>query len=307
MHLSDLPDQLIDDAFGVEPLPDSVHRLRTLFASEEWAIVDAIDIVRLDAPLTARVLQVANSPAYSGRGGAIKTLQQAVGRLGARTVLAIALSAAVRGALEAAAPAYGYGPGDLWRRSVSSALAAEALATDVATAAPDEAFTASLLQDIGAVLVSRHLDPSLLGLLEIARRQATESPVAAERELLELDHGEVGRLVAQAWGLPEALCEAIAHHHDPDMAQPEARDLARLVWASDRMADALEGAPEDAEVVLAPVAERLGVDRGAHGHAGRTGSRAAGRASRGLSTWSDGPGGATPALHGIRLRPRGPG
>ncbi len=260
MHLSELPDQLIDDAFGVEPLPDSVHRLRKLFAGEEWALADAIGIVRLDAPLTARVLQVANAPAFVGRAE-IRTLQQAVGRLGARTVLAIALSAAVRGALEAAAPGYGYGPGDLWKRSVSSALAAEALAKKMATASPDEAFTASLLQDIGAVLVSRHLEPSLLGLLEIARCQARETPLAAERELLELDHGEVGRLVAQAWGLPEGLCEAIAHHHDPEAARPGAQDLARLVWASDRLADALEAAPEDADAMLGPVAERLGLER----------------------------------------------
>ncbi|MEO0325272.1 MAG: HDOD domain-containing protein [Myxococcota bacterium] len=264
MHLSELPEQLIEDAHGVEPLPDSVHRLRTLFAREDWAIGDAIDIVRLDAPLTARVLQVANAPAFAGRSK-IATLQQAVGRLGARTVLAIALSAAVRGSLQAEAPAYGYGPGDLWKRSVASALAAEALARSVATVPPDEAFTASLLQDIGAVLVSRHLDASLLGLLEMARRQALESPLDAERELLDLDHGEVGRLVAQAWGLPETLCAAIAHHHDPERAPPEARDLARLVWASDRMADAVEaavqGAPETQEATLTSVAERLGLAR----------------------------------------------
>ena len=55
-----------------------------------------------------------------------------------------------------------------------------------------------------------------------------------------MNHGEVGGLVAQSWGLPEPIVRGIAYHHHPDRADDSvcaavaiANSIANLVEQHD--------------------------------------------------------------------------
>lgn len=233
-------DSLIDDAMAMEPLPESVKRLRKLFSTDDWALPQVVDVIRLDGPLTSRILRVANSAAYCGRSP-IGTIQQATGRLGPRTVLSLAMAGAVRSALSQALPPYGLDAGELWRHSVTCALAAEELAREVGYTPVDEAFTAGLLHDFGKMLIARYLDDEVQRLIGLAQTDGGRNPLEAESEVLELHHGEIGMLTAQTWQLPDVICQAIAHHHGPEAAPAEARELARITWAANLLAEGLVG------------------------------------------------------------------
>ena len=56
-----------------------------------------------------------------------------------------------------------------------------------------------------------------------------------ESAVLGLDHGEIGAHLAQRWGLPEALRDAIGYHHDPQSA-PTHKQLAALIGLADVLA-----------------------------------------------------------------------
>ena len=59
------------------------------------------------------------------------------------------------------------------------------------------------------------------------------SPLDAEREVLGVDHAEVGALIAEHWNLPEALVVAIRYHHRPfEGTHPACWAVAAANWAA---------------------------------------------------------------------------
>jgi putative nucleotidyltransferase with HDIG domain len=176
---------------------------------------EIVETVRLDPALTGRLLKAANSAAAGGRTE-VTTVRLAVSRLGTGAVLSVAMSFSVRGRLSSAVPAYDLGEGDLWRHSVLAALAAEEIRKLARNEIPPDSFTAALLHDVGKLVLGRYLDSDSLEALRRAREQGSLDPVRAEEELLMVNHGEVGGLIAQKWGLPLRITQAITYHHHPE-------------------------------------------------------------------------------------------
>lgn len=206
--------QLEKAANALEPLSQSATRLAALSAQANWTMPQVVEIIRLDQVLTARLLRVANS-ALLGARSPILTVKDAVVRLGIGQVVSLAIGQDVQGRMQAAIPEYGLLEGDLWRHSVAAALAAEAAPGFCAARIPPESFTAALLHDFGKLIIARQTRRELFGFLQAARELAGLPGSEAEREILEVHHGELGGLVAQHWGLPEGIVLGAIFHHNP--------------------------------------------------------------------------------------------
>ena len=208
-------DALAQAAACLDPLPASVVRLATVVASGDPDLGAISEIVSFDQALTAGMLRAANS-SWSASRTPVTTVRDAIVRLGAAAVLSMALDVNVRGRMERAVPEYGLAEGDLWRHSVAASLAGELLQRRARAEVPPEAVAASLLHDVGKLLMARFLDDELLVSMHRAHDEGGLSRMAAEAEILGVHHGELGALVAQDWGLPEGIVVGIAYHHDPD-------------------------------------------------------------------------------------------
>ncbi|MFN8035340.1 MAG: HDOD domain-containing protein [Acidimicrobiia bacterium] len=265
-------DALAQAASGLDPLPMSSVRLAQLAARDDVQITEIVEIVEYDQAITGRLLKTANS-SWSASSRAITTVRDAVVRLGTGTVVSVALASNVRAQMHRAVPEYGLAEGDLWRHSVASALAAELMPRHCGVAVPPETVSAALLHDIGKLLMSRFLDPDLLGQLTEAQARTGEW-IEAERELLGVHHAELGGLITQTWGLPESMVRGICYHHEPDV-WPE--PIAHAVFLADAVAkivglgigespgvesfvhavEALRMRPEAFDVICELTAERL--------------------------------------------------
>jgi HD-like signal output (HDOD) protein len=130
-------------------------------------------------------------------------------------------------------------------------------------AIPAEAFTASLLHDIGRVIMYENIDEGTMRLIEAARK-AGETAVVAERTILGVDHGEIGALIAQSWNLPDSLVHTIRLHEEPDSATDhKTREICDIVKVSDAGAHRLgfeTGESVETEGHLADSLDRLGLD-----------------------------------------------
>lgn len=208
-------DQLIDGAGKLEPLPQTVTRLVALLAKEEVTVTEIEDVFSMDGPLTARLLRQANSASSSSRA-TIGTVSAAVVRLGFGSVLALAVAASTQKQLAAAVPQYGMSDGALWKHSQAARLAVDALRQYAKLKVPVEAQTAALLHDIGKIVMARHLKENIMAVLRRAVGEGMSLNLDAEREVLEVHHGELGGLIAQHWGLPEIIARGIIYHHDPE-------------------------------------------------------------------------------------------
>jgi len=187
-------------------------------------------ILALDPGLTARTLRLANSDCY-GFPRKVGSVELAVLVLGPGTIRDLVLTASVVQTLA---------PGDhsltkLWNHSMACGVAARALAERIHYRLLGEAYAAGLLHDIGAVLL-RQQEP---GRFEAAQALAASNGLTleeAERSLYGSDHSEVGGWLAERWGLPGEIVEAIACHHRPWEAN-RAPELTALVHIADSLAD----------------------------------------------------------------------
>ncbi len=214
-------------AHDLAPLPPALVQLSALVATGSYSAADVEAIVRLDAPLTGRLLQYANSAA-SASHIRIGLVRDAVIRVGVGPVLSFMAATTLRPQFDIAIPTYGLSEGDLWRHSVAAALACEVIAQKAPVEVPPDSFTACLLHDIGKVVLARFLDPHHQRELAAAREQGGESSRQAEIDILGVHHGELGGLIGSHWNLPPRVVRGITYHHAPTAGEDVICDVVHL-------------------------------------------------------------------------------
>lgn len=210
---------LIRKAYDLEPIPMSGTKLAGLVADPESSLESITEVVSLDQALTGRALRAANSAA-SASHSSITTVKDAVVRLGRSTMLTLGFGTKMRQQLQQALPEFGLAENALWRHSVAAALVAESIGSMSKIPIPPESYAAALLHDVGKLVLARFLDPELLSYLERAQNEGRCNPLQAEMEILEVNHAELGGLIARHWGLPERIALGVQYHHDPGEDHP---------------------------------------------------------------------------------------
>ena len=237
-------DRLIQRARSLEPLPQSASALAGELSKPDWAIEAVVRIIELDPALTGRLLQFANSAA-SWSVTKIGTVRQATTRLGAGTVLQVAVACAVQKRLMHSIPELEIAEGAIWRHSVGAAVAVEALRPVCRVPAPPESFTAALLHDVGKLVLAQELRGEAIECLARAQKEDGLTLVQAEQEILEITHADVGGIVCEHWGLPPGITKGVTHHHAPENAPQQYTSICRIVqladWAAKAAGAALSG------------------------------------------------------------------
>ena len=83
-------------------------------------------------------------------------------------------------------------------------------------ALPPETFTASLLHDIGKLILKQLIDPDKLDkILELSDSNG-KTYIEAEKEVLGYSHTDVGFRIAKLWNFSDSIAESILYHHNPE-------------------------------------------------------------------------------------------
>jgi HD-like signal output (HDOD) protein len=171
-------------------------------------------LVSADMAMTAKILQLVNSP-FFGLRCQISSPSSAVQLLGLDIIKSLVLSAHVFSKfqtklLDIADIDY------LWQRSLGVGSFAKRIATmeGAKQSVQDECFTTGLLHDIGKLILASAA-PSRYGEVIAQVRDAGANIVKAESEILGCSHAEVGAFLMALWGLPDIVVEAVAFHHNP--------------------------------------------------------------------------------------------
>ncbi|MEM8923170.1 MAG: HDOD domain-containing protein [Actinomycetota bacterium] len=201
---------LLDLAEAITPLPQTVRELAIAIADRDVPIQVVADIVVTDPGLTAGLLSEANSAA-AAPVAPVDTVEVAVVQLGMARTLALATLGALGDLPDEAYRSYETTAAAAVDHGIVASRAAEVIAALSTEAVGPEVITAALLHDLGMVVLGQVLDASQL------RRAAAELPdlSAAERELVDADHAEVGALLLDLWRLPSSITEPIRYHHRP--------------------------------------------------------------------------------------------
>ncbi len=174
-------------------------RIIDLAARADHELDDIIGLVKNDAPLTAKLLRIVNSPVY-GLLEPATSVERAVSYLGENTVVSIVLEDTLGPYLSRPLDGYQSAGGDLWRHDLRVAIAAKEIALlNRNRCQPDTAFTAGLLHDIGKSVLSGFLKDEYHRIIDELMTRAIPDYTAGEREHLGIDHAEVGYTLAENW------------------------------------------------------------------------------------------------------------
>lgn len=231
---------------GLPALPQAALDALAALRENNASIDHCSALIGRDQALVARVLRLANS-AFYGVPGRVGTIRDAVHLLGRRTLANLLATATLSQQFDArSCPTFAFD--GFWRHSIAVALACRGLAQALRVD-EEQAFTVGLLHDIGQLALAaqfpRQMDAALRRSQEVDDRQT-----AIEREVLGVDHVEVGARIAAHWRFPDAVVAAIAGHHAPPTGGLAA-SLVDIVHVANALAHALDLAGDPNEIVPA--------------------------------------------------------
>ncbi len=185
-------------------LPEVAIKVRNAAASPNTTSAQLAQLIALDPALSARLLQVANSPLYRGNSK-LSNIQTAVARLGHTLVRNIIASVVVTQLFQTrTSPLLKSHLKATWEHTIKTAAISHVLAQKFTRLAPEQAMLAGLIHDIGKLPILSQLEhfPELL-----------EDSETVDR-LLQLLHPQIGKVILEVWQFPPEMITVAAEHEN---------------------------------------------------------------------------------------------
>jgi HD-like signal output (HDOD) protein len=187
------------------------------------------ELVECDPGLSAKVLQLAHC-AYVGLAGRVHRPSQAVALLGEEQLRGVLQGMLSHHLLQdAGLGAPSHDERAAWEHALVVAVEAQRLAKGMGPELEGLAFTAGIVHDLGALVLST-LEPEAWSLT------GGRDDSAAETAACGASHSAAGAYLLGLWGLPDAVVEAVAAHHADT---PGRAALARVLAAAEARVDGL--------------------------------------------------------------------
>jgi HD-like signal output (HDOD) protein len=199
-------------------LPASYFEVIKTAESPNASVESIAEVIARDPALTARLLQMVNSPAC-GLAEKITNPREAVSMLGIETVKSLVLCLQL---FAQAAPVEGASLSldQLWRHSFNVAkLAARVVLRCIGSERmASDAYTAGLLHNIGQIVLATNLAREYSVVVETARN--LKCPLQeAELKLMGVTRHQIGAYLLGLWGMPLPLLESTALHDTPSLTK----------------------------------------------------------------------------------------
>lgn len=208
-------------------LPVIVTRILEVADEVGSSARELAEIISHDQSVSAKVLNLANS-AFYGFSKRIATIPQAVVVLGFDTVKSLALGVSVFQALSQKVGRVSFDREQFWMHSIGCAAAAKTVARGMGIKDTGTPFVAGLLHDVGKVILDTYFNTQyqmVIGEMIEEGRTAVD----VETDILNIDHAEVGGMLATRWKFPDILVTPIAYHHNLLSTQDENLPYAVMV------------------------------------------------------------------------------
>lgn len=193
--------------------PENAVKVMKVLKDNESTPSQVEEILRYDPKLTADILRLANS-AYFGLPHKVGSVRQAVVILGWKRVYDLLMVSCMNSVMDRPVEGYEMEKGELWRHSVAVSVTSELLAKELGIKGVEDVFTASLLHDIGKLLLGMIIKDRMPNKSIFLEDHMAFDKL--EKEYLGMDHAEAGAFVLSKWGLPERTINAVRYHHSPD-------------------------------------------------------------------------------------------
>lgn len=239
-----------DNSVVLPTLPEVALQVRDAVEQDGASAQDIADLVATDAALSARLLQVANSPLYGGKI-TIDSIQMAITRLGTRMVRTLVVNLAMKQIFQPTTAELDQRLRQLWGESVQVAALSRVLAQQIPHLERDQAMLAGLIHNIGSlpILIMAENFPELI-----------EHGGRLDSLLADLAPA-IGRQILETWNFPDTLISVPAHCADlayDSGARADYVDLVQVATLECNTGAAKSASP--AEWAQAPAFAKVGLN-----------------------------------------------
>ncbi len=213
-----LIEDISNNKLELPTLPEVALKVRETVESDNVNAKKVAAVIGTDAAISARLIQVANSPLYRGNKH-IDDIQMAVARMGFTVTRDLVVGLAMRQMFQATSEVTDLRLRLTWEHSTQVAGLTTMLCKHFTKLKPDQAMLAGLVHDIGVlpILVRAEEYPELL-----------EDTVLLDKLTREL-HSRLGTLILDSWDFPQDLIDVAAQHENLEYDSGDKIDYVDLV------------------------------------------------------------------------------
>lgn len=216
----------------VPGLPEVATKIQAAIRDSRSSASQIAKIIQLDPALTARLIQVANSPFYRG-SAKVEDCRAAVSRMGHQTTKSIVTSFSVQQVFQSDSAIVRDLLRGIWRRSSHVAAISFVLARLTPDIMPDRAMLAGLVHEIGALPILRYVEnyPEL---------QKNRQMLGV---MVDKIGGKLGHMVLKSWAFDDELSGIPEQLNNWDYApekEPNYTDVVIVARVHDHMDSGIE-------------------------------------------------------------------
>lgn len=211
-------DDINHNRINLPTLPEVAVKVREVVQDPDSSAAKIAITIGSDPVLTAKLLQVANSPLYRG-ATPIENLQTAITRLGQTVVRNIVTGMVMEQLYQSGTnPVMEKHLKELWLHSTKVAAISHVLARKFSKLKPDQAMLAGLIHDIGTIPIYT----------EAAGIPELEDEALLQR-IVDKIHNLIGTTILDEWNFPQELIDVVSNHEDLRYDSGEGIDYVDIV------------------------------------------------------------------------------
>lgn len=206
---------------------DTVYQMQRMLGDPKTTMANLSLMITSDPLLSAKVLQVANSP-YYGMEQKLNSISHAIMIIGMVNLKAIIYHEGVLQFLKERSFRNNPTMQAIWQHANYTSIYASYLHYLFDGLNMGNLFTLGLLHDIGKFIMMK-LTPLPERGVEAIRKYSPNWTMSEEEETYGINHALVGRMALRQWGLSPLIIETVSLHHAPICCAPAELGLDREI------------------------------------------------------------------------------
>lgn len=232
--LNELSKEYVELIDAIPQFPDNIACINTLLNQPEMKLSDVAEKISNDVALTADLLKIVNSAAFS-LVTPCRNVPDAVKLVGTRGIKNLLYSIGSLKSLEKFSPEQK----NLWDHCSKVASYAKYITKKFYPSSrelSEDIYVCALLHDMGRV-VFNVAHPQMIEKFKQKCREHILSMDVFERITAGLNHSEIGAQIAEKWNFPEVIVQTIRYHHNPLSAPEKMRTVVAIVYLANMIAN----------------------------------------------------------------------
>ena len=206
--------------------------LRELLDADQRYTSQIAEIIRRDPSLATRLLHMVNA-VHRGSTKAPTNIDDAVFYLGVRQIRQLAMLTQIIEDFQKLTQKQSFPWKPFWRHCIATALMTREIINLRQSREDEIDYVAGLLHDVGKIVMASSF-PEHFQEIHQRRAEVGGDLMSIEREVLGVDHAELGAMYLRKQRLPEVYVEIVQHHHAPQLARHHTH-VAAAVSLSDML------------------------------------------------------------------------